>query len=218
MKIILSESSYNSLVLEDFDRGIEMKQSDIPADLVQWANSKIGNVRRWKVRQKGEVYVSGAWHENSASIYGVFHLMNDHYIKIKEVFIGGKEPFTPNEKIEIPSGFLVVLLDRMTRVADIYTSSDALKMIQDTSALDTLSDEETMALYEASRLKSPFRFKFPDEIYNSLLTKGLMAKNRSITIEGRNLINSVPRAKISEICDRLNEKYKNGRVYHRFYS
>lgn len=32
-----------------------MKQSEIPFQIVNWAKQKIGNVRLWKVRQKGSV-------------------------------------------------------------------------------------------------------------------------------------------------------------------
>lgn len=214
MKILLSESTYN-LIMEN---PIYMKQNEIPFQIVNWAKQKIGNVRLWKVRQKGSVSVSGAWHEYTTNYYGVFHLSNGDYIKTKEFAINGKENVSGSQSIEIPSGYLVVILDTKTSSADIYTAPDALKLISDNSLADELTDEQLMALYEAKSLKSFARFKFKESVYEALIVKGLLAKNKSITVEGRNLITSIPRSKMQEVVDRLNLIYSKAPHYKHFYA
>jgi len=209
MKVILSESTYNLIT----ENPVYMNQSEIPSEIVQWAKDKIGNVRQWKVRQKGEVSVSGAWHESTINYYGIFKLSNGSYIKMKEMEITGWEPVSGSKTIEIPSGFLVAILDSKTSTADIYTSSDALKFLPDTSQANDLSDEQIMALYQSKTLKTN-RYKFTDDVYDKLISKGLMAKNRAITTDGRNLIVSLDKDKLKEAADRLNKKFG---FYNTFY-
>lgn len=214
MKVLISESAYNVIT----ENVIYMKQSEIPMQIVQWAKEKIGNIKLWKVRQKGQIAISGAWHEQTINYYGVFQLVNGNYIKTREFRISGKEAVTPSETINIPSGFLVVILDTYTNSADIYTSSDALKMLPDTTKSEGLSDEQMMALIEAKQLKAHARFKFKDDVYAELISRKLMAQNRSITIEGRNLVESLSRAEKQEIANRLNETYSKAPYYKRFYA
>lgn len=213
MKILLSESVY-SLVVENV---IHMSQSDIPSDLVQWAKSKIKNVRGWRVTQTGKINVSGAWHEHTVNNYGIFQLSNGRYIKQNEFSVAGWEPTTGSQTINIPSGYLVVVTDSRTATADIYTAPDALKLLQDTSILDELSDEEIMALYESKKLISKARFKFKDEVYNKLIQLKLMNTNRSITIEGKNVVENISRDKIREVVERLNKIYSGPPHYKHFF-
>lgn len=53
---------------------------------------------------------------------------------------------------------------------------------------EEISDEERDALYQARALLPPYRAKFPGYVYESLIAKGFMRANRSITPAGKNAL------------------------------
>lgn len=72
--------------------------------------------------------------------------------------------------------------------AEIYTGQNVQSFLPDkTQGLD-LGPSELIILQAAKSLKSSARPKFHDKYYDILISKGLLKSNRSITIDGMNLL------------------------------
>ena len=122
-----------------------------------------------------------------------------------EVNMGDKYGNTP-----IPSGYVLATVGTYPKRLRIVTNTDAMNIIPDNSeALNKLSDEALVALYQAKAYKSFYRQKFNDSVYQELISLGLLNSQKAITIDGRNLVSS------PEVIERLRsikakDKKENG--------
>ena len=110
----------------------------------------------------------------------------------------------------IPTGYVFATVGTYPKRLRIVTNPDAMNMISSNSeTLDKLSDEALVALNNAISLKPAYRQKFGDNVYQELMSLGLMNSQKAITIDGKNIIRS-PEAieKLKQIRD--NDEKENG--------
>jgi len=181
---------------------IYVKPTDIPPQIIAWAKSIIGNTFLSKItlqKSNGMVEIGMPWHDADRETHKYFKLtengaeeMGDEVSRSgwSEVNMGDKYGTTP-----IPSGYVLASVGTYPKRLEIVTNGDAMNIIPDNSALDKLSDVALVALYQARMFKSPYRQKFADEVYQQLISMGLMNSQRAITIDGRNLAQSPEVAK-----------------------
>jgi hypothetical protein len=174
-----------------------VKATDIPPQIIAWAKSIIGNTFLNKItvqKSNGMVEIGMPWHDADRETHKYFKLtdngadeMGDQVSRSgwSEVNMGDKYGTTP-----IPSGYVLATVGTYPKRLEIVTNTDAMNILPDNSALDKLSDEALVALYQAKSFKSPYRQKFADSVYQELISLGLMNSQKAITIEGRNLANS----------------------------
>lgn len=195
---------------------IHMATKDVPYEIQQWVERKIGKVKRYEVIQKGSLHISPPWHERTYNAYGTFKMVNGRFILLSEFGMSGNDPNDlsgGSQVIEIPTGHVVVQTDSYTGTAKIYTSDDALLALP-SGDTDTLTDAEKLALYSAKTLKSAYRHKFKQEVYDSLIAKGLLEKNKSISINGRNALEQIPKDELRRAAEAFNKaNYANIYVY-----
>ena len=176
---------------------IYVKPTDIPPQIIAWAKSIIGNTFLNKItiqKSNGMVEIGMPWHDADRETHKYFKLSENGAVEMgdtvsrsgwSEVNMGDKYGMTP-----IPSGYVLATVGTYPKRLEIVTNTDAMDVLPDNSALDNLSDEALVALYQARMFKSPYRQKFPDEVYQQLISLGLMNSQRAITIDGRNLTQS----------------------------
>lgn len=184
----------------------------VPNGIRAWVESTLGKrVTKYELEQRGEVEISMPFFEADREEWQMFKLINGEAVPMEDVnfYRSGNEgdgvPLT-GIKIQgpavIPSGHVLVRTSRYLNTATLYTSSDAMKMLTPaTSDQDELSDMELLALYQARSLKSAYRHKFKPEIYEKLMSLGLINTSKAITNKGRNALES------PELIDRLGGKY-----------
>lgn len=186
---------------------LHMSAKDVPTEIQRWVSDKIGSVKRYEVIQKGSLRISPPWHEQTYNWYGTFKMSNGRFILLSEFGMSGNDPkdlTSGSHVIEIPSGHVVVETDMYTGTARIYTSDDALLAIP-SGEVDSLTDAEKLALYLAKSYKPAARYKFKQEVYDSLIAKGLMGTNRSITINGRNALEQIPKDELRRAAEIFNK-------------
>jgi hypothetical protein len=191
----------------------------VPNGIRAWVESTLGKrVTKYELEQRGEVEISMPFFEADREEWQMFQLVNGDAFPMKDVnfYRAGNEgdgvPLT-GLKIQgpavIPSGHILVRTSRYLNLATLYTSSDAMKMLTASqSDQEELSDMELLALYQARSLKSAYRHKFKPEIYERLITLGLLNTNKSITNKGRNLL------ELPELVDRLGGRHTSSKLDH----
>ncbi len=207
---------------------IHVKHTDIPPEIISWAKSIIGSGFQNNItirKSNGIVEIGMPWHDADRETHQYFKLVGDGAAVMgdpvsrsgwSEVAMfdkfGGKSGYVP-----IPSGYVLATVGTYPRRLKIITSPDAMNLLPDNSeALDKLSDEAMVALYQAKSYKSFARQKFNDSAYEELLSSGLMNKQRAITIDGRNFISSPEAIKRLKEIKEKDEK-ENGRWSTKYY-
>lgn len=200
---------------------IYMSQNEIPQGIRNWVKDFSGSpVKDYRIDQSGKkVYIGMPWHERCVETYQFFNLTEsgDAIPVGNEVTRKGYEGNshqdflegqTKEGYIEIPEGKVLVVYCTYPRGVKIYTSVGAKLFLADTSKAGDLTDEEIIILQTTKSLKSFARPKLPIEFYDKLISKGLLAKNRSITNDGRNLLSSLGKERIEKAVDEYNKKGK----------
>lgn len=206
-------------VMSLLNEAYTLEPNMVPAAIRAWVDSTIGiRVRKYDLEQRGEVEISMPFFEADREEWKMFKLVDGGAVPMEDVSFyrsGNEGDGVPvmGKKIQgnavIPSGHVLVRTSRYLRSATLYTSSDAMKMLAPPpSEQDQLSDMELLALYQAKGLKSAYRHKFNPEVYQKLMSLGLMASNKSITSKGRNALES------PELIDRLGGKYSSSKLDH----
>jgi len=191
--------------------------NEVPADILSWARGKIGSnfTKNIVIRQEPRVEVSMPWHEADRMYWQFFKLIDPKTVQMVGDEVGrsgwegdgnvtGKEV---NGYLNVPSGYVLAAAGTYPVRLELYTSGDAMKPISEPGALDNLSIDQLIALIQAKALKSPYRTKYPDNVYQGLIDQGYMASNRSVTVKGRNLANS------PELMDKLNKYAEENGLY-----
>ena len=205
---------FTQFVNEDY---VYVSQNDIPNGIKEWVKEETGSyVKDYKIDQSGDrVRVKMPWHEACTDVYQFFDLTNDDAVPVgNSVTRSGYEGNSPQGYLEgqskdgyvdIPTGKVLVIYSSYPRGVKILTSKGSKLFLADTSKSEDLTDEEVLILQTTKSLKSFARPKFPDKFYDNLISRGLLAKNRSITNDGRNVLSSLKdRIKIS--ADNYHEK------------
>lgn len=179
-----------------------VKPSDVPPQIIEWAKSIIGSGFQNNItiqKSNGLIEIGMPWHDADRETHQYFKLIGDgaavmgnpvsrsgwSEVSMFDKF-GGK-----SGNIPIPSGYVLATVGTYPRRLEIITSPDAMNLVtSNDETLNKLSDEAMVALYQAKAYKSFARQKFNDSVYAELLSSGLMNKQRAITIDGRNFINS----------------------------
>jgi len=207
---------------------VYVKPSDIPSQIIDWAKSIVGSGFQNNItiqKSNGAVKIGMPWHDADRETHQYFKLMDNgaaeagnpvsrsgwSEVSMLDKF-GGKSADVP-----IPSGYVLATVGTYPKRLRIITSPDAMNMLSSNDeALDKLSDEAMVALYQAKSYKSFARQKFNNSVYEELLSSGLMNKQRAITIDGRNFISSPEAIKKLKNIKEKDEK-ENGRWSAKYY-
>jgi len=211
--------SFNEFINEGY---VYVSQNEIPKGIRDWVKEFSGSpVKDYKVDQSGDkVSIHMPWHERCVETYQFFNLIpNGDAVPVGnsvtrkgyegdsyQDFLEGQDK---EGEVEVPMGKVLVVYCTYPRGVKIFTSKGAKLFLADTSKADDLTDEELIILQTTKGLKSFARPKFPSEFYDKLISKGLLAKNRSITNDGRNLLsNPDVKEKVQMAIKRYNESGK----------
>lgn len=204
----------NNLLNED----IWMKPDEIPFGIKNWVKEVSGkNLQKYKVEQSGKVNISEPWHERSSSTYQKFQLTQDgNAIPVGENLSrhgyesdspqGYEDGLRKSGIMEIPDGYIVVQYMTYPEMVIIHTPKNAQKFLPKSNDDFDLTMTEIYILAAAKQLKPFARPKFKDENYERLIQKGLLNKNRSITIDGRNLLQT---QKASDLLKQAIDNYRS---------
>lgn len=211
--------SFTEFVNESYSDDIYLSAKDIPEGIRDWVKSVSGtNIQRYRLDQSGKpVTVDQPWHQADREIYHFFNLVGNNAIPIgnpvsksggeSDSFQGYKEGMDKTGKVEIPEGKILVVYGTYPQRVIIHTGPNAQLMLPDTSNSEDLTDEELIILVTTKSLKPFARPKMKQEFYDKLIEKGLLAKNKSITNTGRNLLStSVVKEKAKEAIEKWNNK------------
>ena len=179
---------------------IYLDPKDVPQGIKDWVRSYSGkNIQKYRVHQgQSVVTIDMPWHQADKETYQFFKLINDNAeIAGNEVTRKGWESDSPqghiegvgkNGKVTVPEGFVLVCYGTYPERVEIYTGENVQMFLPNKQASEDLSYTELVILAAAHGLKSFARPKFKDEWYDKLIEKGLLKKNRSITISGENVL------------------------------
>ena len=177
---------------------IYVKASEIPAEIINWAKSILGKGFENKItiqKSNGVVEIGMPWHDADRETHQFFKLTDGGATGMgKQVSRSGWSEVNMGDiygKVPIPSGYVLATAGTYPKRLKIVTNTDALTPISNyTDMLNKLSDEALVALYNAKAFKSFARQKFVDNVYQELISSGLLNSQKAITIEGRNFIDS----------------------------
>lgn len=225
LKSLLAESYHNILS----ESVVYINANEVPRGIRDWVRQVSGtNIQRYRVDQSGgDITVSQPVFERSVYTYQYFKLTgNGDAIPMGNVVSrqgwesdspqGYIEGMKKTGKINIPSGYVVVRYNSYPSMVDIYTASDAQMLLPKTTDTDSLSDAELIILSVVKSYIPAARMKYIlplvpknqiDGVYESLISKGYLSRNRSITTEGRNLLlNPDIRIRVKGIVAKYNEE------------
>lgn len=177
---------------------IYVKPTEIPTPIIDWAKSIIGSGFQNKItveKSDGKIKIGMPWHDADRETHQFFKLTDGGAVDAgKTVSRSGWSEVNMGDvygEVPIPSGYVLATVGTYPKRLEIVTSPDAMNMISNNDdALNKLSDEALIALYQAKRFKPAYRQKFGDSVYQELITSGLMNSQKAITILGKNLVNS----------------------------
>jgi len=188
-----------SLIVEN---KVYVKPQELPQQILAWAKSYLGNGFERNItieKTNGKVEITMPWHDADKETHQFFKLTpNGAEMVGNPVSKTGWSETSMMDKpygtVEIPSGYVLATVGTYPKRLRLTVSDDAMNLIPDNKELDNISDEALIALLQAKNLKSFARQKFSNEVYQELISLGLMNTQRAITVDGKNLITS-PKAK-----------------------
>lgn len=221
LKTSTNETLVNT-ILEGYGvifEALALSVKQVPAGIRSWVTSTLRkDIQKYSIEQKGSVDIHMPWHEGDREYYQMFQLNDggdaqpvDGVQFQRSGLEGDGSPatgFKIGGKVQIPSGYVLVCAGIYPMRATIYTADDATKMLPPSDNKFELSDDEAVALYQSKYVTSPYRIKFPDPVYQGLISKGLMKANKAITIDGTNFIQT--------LGDRLKEIDASKKYGYRF--
>ena len=174
---------------------------NIPTTIRQWVKSKLGSdVSKYKIIQsESEVVINTPWHQSDYETYQFFKLEDNNSATLVGNVItrSGMESDSPQGfqdgqsktgKVTVPEGFVLVCIGTYPKRAEIYTGQNVQSFLPDKTKSLELGPSELIILQAAKSLKSHARPKFHDKYYDTLISQGLLKSNRSITVDGMNLL------------------------------
>ncbi len=201
---------------ELYESTVYVAAQQIPYGIQKWAEDMSGSkLKEYQIDQSGnKVTISQPWHIGCQEIYQFFDLASGHPVG-NTITRSGSESDSPqgyeegrrkSGTLDIPEGKVLLRYSSYPKsVVRIYTSVGAQMFLADKSKGDDLTDEEMIILKAAVSLKPFARPKFADNFYDNLINKNLLNKNRSVTIDGKNLVRDKD---FQEKCIQAVEKYK----------
>lgn len=202
------------MIIETFIRrllkeygGTLVKRTEVPDSIRQWVEPILGKITKYEINQTGKIRMGIPWHEADREYYQIFKLEGEEYKRVGDpINVAGWDMVVASSKtMDIPSGFVVVRAGTYPKRVEIYTAPDAMKFLS-TASPDELEPTEVYALVVAKGLKPFARPKFDDSVYEKLIQKGFMAKNKSITMNGRNYLTALGRDTVNNIIKSVPEK------------
>lgn len=197
-----------------------VKPADIPIEIISWAKSIIGSGFQNKItirKSNGWVEITMPWHDADRETHKYFKLTNNGAAEAgKSISNSGWSEVNMYDEpnygyTQIPSGYVLATVGTYPKRLEIITNPDAMNMISNhDDALNKLSDDVMVALHNAVSLKSFARQKFNDNVYQELISLGLLNSQKAITIDGRNMIRS-PEAIVKLKQIRGKDEAENGR-------
>ena len=204
----MKKSEFKEIIREELKNVLKeeiwLPAKSVPTDIQKWVNDTVGRVQKYSLIQGDTVHVSMPWHEADRNYYQLFQLLPGNRAKfiskigsihfpVVRSGMEGTGAITGKElggKFKVPSGFVVVRAGIYPKGAKIYTSDDASKFLPSSGTKSAdLTDVQLAILWWAKALKSFARPKIKDQgQYDDLVKKGLLKKNKSITIDGRNIV------------------------------
>ncbi len=172
---------------------------NIPQGIRNWVKSFFGSdVPRYKINQgESEVTINMPWHEADRETYQFFKLENNSATPVGNgLSRSGMEGDSPqgfedgqrkDGKVTVPEGYVLLCVGSYPKRAEIFTGQNVQSFLPNKEAID-LSPTELIILATAKGFKPHARPKFSDEHYANLISKGLLKSNRSITVDGRNVL------------------------------
>lgn len=218
--------SFIEFIKESYSSDIFLSVKNIPDGIRDWAKEISGkNIQQYRLDQSGKpVTIGMPWHDADRETYQFFRLTNNNAVPVGNIVTrSGWESDSPQGYIEgqkksgtleIPEGMILVVYGSYPQRVIIHTGPKSELMLPDTSKSEDITDEELIILIASKSLKSFARPKLQDEFYDRLIKKGLLAKNRSITNEGRNLLtNSKIKEQARKAIENWNKKVGYGHGY-----
>jgi len=204
---------------ELYESKIHVASKQIPDGIKNWVKTNHGDIKEYKIDQSGnKVIISQPTYIGCQEIYQFFDLAAEQPVG-NPISRSGWESDSPqgyeegqrkNGTVEVPEGKVLIKYCSYPRSVTIYTAQGAQLFLTDNSLVDELTVEEIIILNSAYALKSFARPRFADHFYDNLIEKNLLKKNRSITIDGKNLIQDDKFKKRFEIAADIYKK-KTGR-------
>lgn len=202
---------------------LHLTKNDVPEDIQKFANDVLKkNLQKYSVRATGVYHADMPWHEADRTYTRMFKLMDNNRAYATEFSFSrsgleGDGVVTGKEikgEVNIPEGFVFVEVGTYPPRCDIYTAKGA-SLLPPPKQDEELSDGLLAVLHFAASLKSAYRPKFKEEVYQKLIDKGLLAKNRSITQEGRNIL-EYNKERLKKIAQENNEQNFSGHAGYKF--
>ena len=204
---------------------LTIPSKSVPTQIRNWVKETLDgkDLREYSLHQNEEVEASMPWHEGDRQYYKMFKLLPNNEaeetsFEFERSGLEGDGSITGKEikgKTKVPSGHVIVVVGIFPRRAEIYTAEDSQILLPQKNS--DLSDLEILALYYTRSLIPSARPKFKDKtIYDKLIEKGLLKKNKAITIEGKNALEAPDmKEKIDELrfSDEMKAQIEEGRQY-----
>lgn len=194
--IKLINENFKILVESEFyDNG-----KNIPQGIRNWVKSTFGSeVPKYKIIQgEPEVQINMPWHQSDYETYQFFKLENNNATPVgNQVTRSGNESDSvqghldgesKEGKVKVPEGFVLVCYGSYPKRVEIYTGNNVQHFLPNKEQSADLNSTELIILASAKALKSFARPKFKDDAYLNLIQKGLLKPNRSITVDGLNVL------------------------------
>lgn len=200
---------------ELFESKIHITTEEVPREILNWSQQFAKKITKITIEQVSTVEISLPWHEADSTTYQFFKLTPNNTAEMvgNDITRSGTEGngFTRdtklNGKVTIPSGYVLACVGTYPLRLTLYTASDALKPIVAPNLLDEFTVDELLILLGAKGLKSAYRTKYPEDKYTKLIENGYLAKNKSITIKGRNIV------EMPGVKDKINKYAEENGLY-----
>lgn len=188
---------------------------EVPEAIRTWVKETLGvDIREYKLHPNTDVVnVDSPISEHAREYWKGFRIGPDGVVFPSDRTLtrsGWEISDEPNVNIKLEPGTLVVnaVRDYKYNAAYIYTAIGGLDLLPSHEGDVELTDEEWIALMEAKQLKSFARTKFKEDVYAELIAKGYMRRNKSLTLQGTNLLEDVgSRDARKAAIERMQAKY-----------
>jgi hypothetical protein len=172
----------------------------VPFGIKAWVKSYAKkDIQKYKVYQgMSSIHIDMPWHVSDKETYQFFKLTDNDAVPVgNEITRSGWESDSPQGyiagknkegNVTIPNGHILVRYGTYPESVDIYAGPNAQALLPNKQKAQDLSNTELIILAAAHSLKSFARPKFKPEKYEELINKGLLKRNKSLTIDGENIL------------------------------
>lgn len=225
----LIAESYQNILTESVTY---VNPHEVPQGIRTWVRDMSGgSIKSYRVDQSGkDITISQPAFTRSNEVYQFFRLTEDGDAVIAGNSItrhgwesdspqGREEGDKKTGKVKIPSGLVLVRYCSYPPMVELYTSSDAQLFLPQKMDMNEISDKELVVLQVVKHYKSFARLGYilpivpkneVESVYDQLIAKNYLAKNRSITVSGRNLLlNPEIHSRLIDIQKRYNQTHQH---------